>query len=144
MAVAGLEDLPGTELAAGTFTISAKENADLAGVLESAAPAGDAAHPLWAYIATQRGIDIGITELCALADFDVNDGPMLGSTKLSYGKPLRVGVEYKVTGEVLDITRKEGNSGTFDIFTFRERLVDPDGEEAASATNTFILPRRAS
>jgi hypothetical protein len=144
MAVAGLEDLPGTELPAGAFTIGAKENADLAGVLESAAPAGDAAHPLWAYIATQRGIDIGIAELCALADFDVDDGPMLGSTKLTYGKPLRVGVEYAVQGEVIDIVRKEGKSGTFDILSFRERLLDPDGGEAAVATNTFILPRRAS
>ena len=144
MVVAGLEGLPGTELAAGTFTIGAAENADLAGVLESEAPGGDAAHPLWAYIATQRGIGIGITELCALADFDVDDGPMLGSTKLTYGAPLRVGVEYEVKGEVVDITRKEGKSGTFDILTFRERLLDREGAEAASATNTFILPRRAS
>lgn len=144
MAVAGLEELPGTVLPAGSFTISASENADLAGVLEGPAPAGEAAHPLWAYIATQRGIDIGITELCALADFDVADGPMLGSTKLTYGEPLQVGVEYAVQGEVVDIVRKEGRSGTFDILTFRERLLDPEGEEAASATNTFILPRRQS
>ncbi len=144
MAVAGLEELPGTVLPAGSFTISASENADLAGVLEGPAPAGEAAHPLWAYIATQRGIDIGITELCALADFDVADGPMLGSTKLTYGEPLQVGVEYAVQGEIVDIVRKEGRSGTFDILTFRERLLDPDGEEAASATNTFILPRRQS
>jgi hypothetical protein len=144
MAVAGLEELPGTVLPAGSFTISASENADLAGVLEGPVPAGEAAHPLWAYIATQRGIDIGITELCALADFDVADGPMLGSTKLTYGEPLQVGVEYAVQGEVVDIVRKEGRSGTFDILTFRERLLDPEGEEAASATNTFILPRRQS
>jgi hypothetical protein len=144
MAVAGLEELPGTELAAGSFTIDASENADLAEVLEGPTPAGDVAHPLWAYIATQRGIDIGIAELCALADFDVADGPMLGSTKLTYGKPLRVGVEYAVKGEIIDIVRKEGRSGTFDILTFRERLLDADGEEAASATNTFILPRRQS
>jgi hydroxyacyl-ACP dehydratase HTD2-like protein with hotdog domain len=69
---------------------------------------------------------------------------MLGSTKLTYGKPLRVGVEYAVKGEIIDIVRKEGRSGTFDILTFRERLLDANGEEAASATNTFILPRRQS
>lgn len=142
MPVEGLDGLPGTELPAGSFTISAKENADLAQVLEDPAPTGEDAHPLWAYIATQRGIDIGIAELCALADFDVDDGPMLGSTKLTYGKPLRVDVEYQVKGEIVDINRKEGRSGTFDILAFRERLLDPDGEEAASATNTFILPRR--
>lgn len=147
MAVAGLEDLPGKELSAGSFTITAGENSDLAGVLEGPAPEGpegDGAHPLWAYIATQRGIDVGIAELCAMADFDVNDGPMLGSTKLTYDKPLKVGVEYAVNGEIVDIVRKEGRSGTFDILTFRERLIDPSGEQAASATNTFILPRRDS
>lgn len=69
---------------------------------------------------------------------------MLGSTKLTYGEPLQVGVEYAVQGEVVDIVRKEGRSGIFDILTFRERLLDPEGEEAASATNTFILPRRQS
>ena len=144
MAVAGLEDLPGKELPAGSFTIPADEDSDLSGVLEGPGPGGDVAHPLWAYIATQRGIDIGIAELCSLADFDVDDGPMLGSTKLTYGKPLKIGVEYAVKGEVVDIVRKEGRSGTFDILTFRERLVEPGGEEAASATNTFILPRRES
>jgi hypothetical protein len=144
MAVAGLEDLPGKELSAGSFTIPAGENSDLAGLLEGPVPEGDAAHPLWAYIATQRGIDVGIAELCAMADFDVNDGPMLGSTKLTYDKPLKVGVEYAVNGEIVDIVRKEGRSGTFDILTFRERLIEPGGEQAASATNTFILPRRNS
>jgi len=142
MAVPGLENLPGRELPAGSFTIDAVENADLATVLEAPPPGGNEAHPLWAYIATQRGIDISVEELCALADFDVADGPMLGSTELTYGGPLKVGVDYEVKGEILDIVRKEGQSGTFDILTFRERLLDAEGAEAAAATNTFILPRR--
>jgi hypothetical protein len=105
---------------------------------------GDEAHPLWAYIATQRGIDISVAELCALADFDVADGPMLGSTELTYAGPLKVGVDYEVRGEILGIVRKEGRSGVFDILTFRERLIDPEYGEAAAATNTFILPRRTA
>lgn len=134
--------LPGTELPAGAFTITPEEQERLASALGGDALGGDP-HPIWAYIATQRGIGIGVAELCALADFDVDDGPMLGSVELTYSAPLELGVEYTVTGEIVGIERKHGRkAGTFDILTFRERLLAPDGAEVASTTNTFILPRR--
>ncbi|HET6506998.1 MAG TPA: hypothetical protein VFG42_09425 [Baekduia sp.] len=134
----------GTPLPPGTFTITPEENRRLAGVL-GADPEDTTAHPLWAYVATQRGIGIGVADLCALADFDVADGPMLGSVDMELRAPLAVGVEYRVTGEVLSIVRKEGRkTGPFDIMTYRERLLDGDGAEVVSTTNTFILPRRAA
>jgi hypothetical protein len=132
---------PPTALPEGVFTITAEDQA----LLSEALGRGDAggAHPVWAYIATQRGIGISVADLCALADFDVNDGPMLGSVELTYAAPIELGIEYRVTGEVLGIERKHGRkAGTFDVMTFRERLLAPDGAEVASATNTFILPRR--
>jgi hypothetical protein len=137
----GFEQLRGTALPAGTFTVTAAEQERLAAAIGS--PPGEGAHPVWAYIATQRGIDIGIAELCALADFDVKDGPMLGSVEMEYAAPVELDVPYRVTGEVLGIERKHGRkAGTFDLLTFRERLLAPDGREVASSTNTFILPRR--
>jgi hypothetical protein len=140
MTAPGLEHLPGTELPAGSFTITPEEQARLAEGLGRDAP--DEAHAVWAYIATQRGIGIGIADLCALADFDVEDGPMLGSVELTYEGPIEIGVEYRVTGEVVGIERKQGRkAGTFDVMTFRERLLAPGGAEVATATNTFILPR---
>jgi hypothetical protein len=136
-----VDGLAGTELPAGSFTITAAEQERLVEALGHGV-AGDP-HPIWAYVATQRGIGIGVVELCALAGFDVADGPMLGSVELSFSAPLELGVEYFVTGEVLGIERKHGRkAGTFDVLTFRERLVGPDGAEVASTTNTFILPRR--
>jgi hypothetical protein len=141
MTAPGFEDLPGTVLPEGTFTITAEEQEQLAGALGSAAD--DGAHPVWAYFAPQRGIGIGIADLCGLADFDVADGPMLGSVDLTYASPLEVGVPYRVTGEMLAIERKQGRkTGTFDVMSFRLRLIGPDGEEVASVTNSFILPRR--
>jgi hypothetical protein len=129
-----------TPLPAGAFTITASDQAQLAAALGTDASADP--HPIWAYIATQRGIGIGVAELCALADFDVADGPLLGSVELIYSAPIEVGVEYAVTGEIVGIERKHGRkAGTFDVLTFRERLVAPDGAEVASTTNTFILPR---
>jgi acyl dehydratase len=142
MSVPGLEALPGTTLPEGSFTITEEENRRLGAVLGSSGEA-TVAHPVWAYIATQRGIGISVADLCSLADFDVNDGPMLGSVEMDYGAPLAIGVTYRVTGEVLGIERKHGRkTGTFDIMTYRERLIAPDGAEVASSTNTFILPRR--
>jgi hypothetical protein len=133
--------IAGTELPAGSFTITAADQEELAAALGTGASPDP--HPIWAYIATQRGIGIGVAELCALADFDVDDGPMLGSVELTYSAPIALGVEYTVTGEVVGIERKHGRTaGTFDVLTFRERLLAPDGVEVASTTNTFILPRR--
>jgi hypothetical protein len=142
MSVPGLEHLPGTALPEGGFTITEEEDRQVLDVVGGDPAADGTAHPLWAYIATQRGIGISVADLCALADFDVNDGPMLGSTDLEYAGKLRIGVPYRVTGEVIDIARKAGRSGTFDVMTFRERLVGEDGEAVASSTSTFILPRK--
>jgi hypothetical protein len=137
----GLEHLPGTQLPEGTFTITEEEQRRLTAAIGSPS---DGAHPVWAYIAPQRGIGIGVAELCALAEFDMErDGPMLGSVDMTYHRPLEVGVEYRVTGEIVDIERKHGRkTGAFDVLTYRLRLIAPDGEEVVVATNQWILPRR--
>jgi hypothetical protein len=144
MSAPGLEHLPGTELPGGTFTITAQEDGNVLEVVGGEPAADGVAHPLWAYIATQRGIGISVADLCALADFDVNDGPMLGSSALEFHAPIRVGVEYHVTGRVLAIDRKQGGSGTFDVMAFREDLLDADGAPVASSTSTYILPRKGA
>jgi hypothetical protein len=139
----GFEHLPGTQLAPGEFTISREEAESLAGALLASDPVNDTAHPIWAYIATQRGIGISIAGLCELADFDVADGPMLGSVDIEYGAPVRIGVAHRVTGEVVGLERKVGRkTGTFDILTYRLAMTAPGGETVARCTNTFILPRR--
>jgi hypothetical protein len=143
--VTGFEHLPGTSLPAGEFTITRQEAESLAGALLARSSSTDAAHPIWAYIATQRGIEISIAGLCALADFDVADGPMLGSVEIEYGAPLRIGTSYRVTGEVVGLERKVGRkAGTFDILTYSLTMAGADGAVVARCTNTFILPRRES
>ena len=143
MTAPGFEQLPGTTLPEGSFTITQEEQRQLTEALGS--PDAEGAHPVWAYFATQRGIGISVAGLCELADFDVNDGPMLGSVEMTYSGPIRTGVQYRVAGEVVGIERKHGRrAGTFDVLTFRERLIGADGEEVATSTNTFILPRRGT
>ncbi|MCW2983866.1 MAG: hypothetical protein JWR63_1436 [Conexibacter sp.] len=133
-----LQDHP---LASGTFTVTPVDDREFREAV--CAPSADQAHPAWAYIATQRGIGIGVAELCALVDFDMADGPMLGSVRMEFAQPIELGRAYRVTGEVLGVDHKEGRrTGPFDILAFRERLLAEDGSEVASSTNTFILPRR--
>lgn len=143
--VPGFEHLPGTNLPAGEFTITTQEAESLAGALLTTTSSDGTAHPIWAYIATQRGIDISIAGLCALAEFDVQDGPMLGSVEIEYSAPVRIATPYRVTGEVVGLDRKHGRkTGTFDILTFRLAMAGPDGAVVVRCTNTFILPRRQS
>jgi hypothetical protein len=142
MSVPGLEHLPGTELPAGTFTITAEEDARVLQVVGGEPAPDGTAHPLWAYIAPQRGIGISVADICTLADFDVNDGPMLGSSALEFHAPLKLDEPYRVTGLVLSIDRKSGSIGTFDIMAFREDLLAQDGSLVAVSTSTYILPRK--
>jgi acyl dehydratase len=142
MPVVGLETLPGTALSEGSFVITHAEDLRVREVVGGEPASDGLAHPLWAYIAPQRGIGTSVAELCALAAFDVNDGPMLGSSELEYHGPIRIGVRYRVTGRVIDITRKHGSTGTFDVMEFREDMHDEAGELVATSISTYILPRR--
>jgi hypothetical protein len=144
MSVPGLEHLPGTELPAGTFTITAEEDARVLEVVGGEPSPDGTAHPLWAYIAPQRGIGISVADICALADFDVNDGPMLGSSELELHAGINLGEPYTVTGRVLSIDRKQGSIGTFDLMAFREDLLDAGGKLVAVSTSTYVLPRKAA
>jgi hypothetical protein len=142
MTAPGFESLPGTALPAGEFTITEEDDRRVLEVV-GGEPADDgSAHPLWAYIAPQRGIGIGVADICRLADFDIADGPMLGSSRLEYHRTIMIGVPYRVTGEVIGIERKRGRIGVFDVLEFREDLWAPEGELVASSISTYILPRR--
>ncbi|MGP6177249.1 hypothetical protein ACTU6U_08110 [Microbacterium sp. A196] len=137
-----LRDLPGTELTAGSISIPASEAAMLTEALGTETPA-DELHPVYAYLATQRGIGMSVREVCALADFDIDDGPMLGSVEFGYQAPMRADTDYGVEGTILGITRKQGRgAGVFDLLDFEERLIGDGGETIASARLSFVLPRK--
>lgn len=136
-----LRAIAGTELTPGTIVIPPSEAELVTAVLGTPAPA-DQLHPVYAYIASQRGIGISVAELCAIAGFDIDDGPMLGSIDFEYPGVMRAGVEYRVEGTILDITRKQGRAvGVFDLLLFQWRIVE-DGAVVTSCTCTFVLPRK--
>jgi hypothetical protein len=144
MTLEGYEDLPGTPLPSGRITIPESESRELDRVLGSPETAPGELHPLHGFIAAQRGIGASIPDVCGLADFPVEDGPMMGTLEIELSKPMRSDVEYVIEGEVLDLVRKHGRTrGTFDLLTFRESVIDPsDSKVVASVTNSFVLPRK--
>lgn len=145
MTTVGFEHLPGRPLRPGTIAIPAAERKLLADALRGPLPEGGELHPLHAFIAAQRGVGESIQDLCQMADFSVDDGPMMGSIDMDLRQPLLPDTEYRIEGEVVDIVRKSGRArGEFDLFTYRERVITPEGDVAAEITNTFVLFRRDS
>jgi hypothetical protein len=139
-----LRDLPGTALPEGTYVVQPWADMLLRNILEGPAARGNEAHPLFGYIAAQCGIGIDVDGILALGRSSRDDGPMMASLDLTLNRPIRIGVEYRVTGQILSVERKHGRAtGSFDLMRFEERLFEADEDApAAHVINTWILPRR--
>ena len=137
-------DVAGTKLdGTGTFTISAVENAALCRSTGVEPSLDGAAHPIYYYIATQVAMGKTVAGLCAACDFDVEEGPMMGSSGVRFASQLRTGGTYKVTGEILSLVRKRSRKlGVMDVLTYRLRLHEMDGAVALETDNVWVLPRK--
>lgn len=145
------QDLPPPPQVAGVsldgeriFVISAEENTALCrstGV--EPAPDG-AAHPIYYYIATQVAMGKTVAGLCAACEFDVEDGPMMGSSGVRFSTPLKIGQPYRVTGEILSLVRKRSRKlGVMDVLTYRLRLHEAaSGAAVLETDNVWVLPRK--
>jgi hypothetical protein len=149
--MSGTTDLPPAPEVAGIsldgsepYTISAEQNAALCRSTGVAPAADGSAHPIYYYIATQVAMGKTVAGLCAACDFDVEDGPMMGSSGVRFAGTLRVDVPYRVSGEILGLTRKRSRKlGVMDVLEYRLRLHAPDGGAIAETTNVWVLPRPA-
>ena len=144
-------ELPPAPAVAGTsldgikvFTISVEENAALCRST-GVEPANDgSAHPIYYYIATQVAMGKTVTGVCETCEFDVEEGPMMGSSGVRFSEPLMVGENYKVTGEILSLVRKPSRKlGVMDVLTYRLRLhKEKDGVCILETDNVWVLPRK--
>jgi hypothetical protein len=143
-------DLPEPPQVAGTslagalpYVISAEENRALC-ESTGVAPAGDGtAHPIYFYIATQVGMGMTVAGLCAACEFDVEDGPMMASSKVTFAKALVTDQPYRVTGRIVSLVRKPSRKlGVMDMLEYVLELSLPDGTPVLSTTNVWVLPRR--
>ena len=92
----GSVDLPEPPQVAGTslagthpYVISAEENRALCESTGVAPAADGTAHPIYFYIATQVGMGMTVAGLCAACEFDVEDGPMMASSKVDVPEAAR-------------------------------------------------------
>jgi hypothetical protein len=128
---------------AADYVISADENRALC-ESTGVAPAGDgSAHPIYFFIATQVGMGMTVAGLCAACDFDVAEGPMMASSKVTFSRPLMTGQSYRVTGRIMSLVRKPSRKlGVMDMLEYLLELSLTDGTPVLSTTNVWVLPRR--
>lgn len=131
--------LDGTE----TYVIDTGQNAALCRSTGVEPAADGTAHPIYYYIATQIAMGQSVAGLCAICEFDVEDGPMMGSSSVRFSSPLRVGTPYSVTGEIMGLDRKRSRKlGVMDVLTYCLRLHDESGVQALETENVWVLPRK--
>jgi len=143
-------DLPPPPQVAGTslagsqpYVISAEENRALCESTGVGAAADGTAHPIYFYIATQVGMGMTVAGLCAACEFDVDDGPMMASSKVTFSRPLVTSQPYRVTGRIVSLVRKPSRKlGVMDMLEYLLELSLPDGTAVLSTTNVWVLPRR--
>ena len=148
--MSGVADLPPAPVVAGTsldgtepYVITAEQNAALCRSTGVQPATDGTAHPIYYYIATQVAMGKTVAGVCATCAFDVEDGPMMGSSGVSFVAPLRVGVPYRVTGEILGLVRKRSRKlGVMDVLEYRLRLHDESGAAVLETTNVWVLPRK--
>jgi hypothetical protein len=142
-------DLPAPPQVAGRslagalpYVISAEENRALCESTGVAPAADGTAHPIYFYVATQVGMGMTVAGLCAACEFDVEDGPMMASSKVTFSRPLATGQPYKVTGRIVSLVRKPSRKlGVMDMLEYLLELSLPDGTAVLSTTNVWVLPR---
>jgi hypothetical protein len=126
------------------YTITAEENAALCASIGVQPAADGAAHPIYFYIATQVGMGQTVAGLCQVCEFNVEDGPMMAGSKVTFQRPLMTRQPYCVTGEIVSLVRKQSRKlGIMDMLEYVLRLSLPDGTPVLSTTNVWVLPRKA-
>jgi hypothetical protein len=138
-------DVAGTSLdGTKVFTISADENTALCRSTGVEPASNGTAHPIYYYIATQVAMGKTVAGVCKTCEFDVEDGPMMGSSGVKFSSPLMVGQSYRVTGEILSLVRKQSRKlGVMDVLTYRLRLhKETDGTCILETDNVWVLPRK--
>lgn len=126
------------------FIVSAEENDRLCRSIGVSAATDGTAHPIWYYVATQVGMGKTVAGVCEACEFDVEDGPMMGSSGVRFASPILVGKPYTVSGEILSLVRKRSRKlGVMDVLTYRLRLHPAEGGDAILETdNVWVLPRK--
>jgi len=146
-------DLAGWRLPGGTCRVEGWESLLLHDAVRS--PRSPRPHPIWAFLAPQRGMGLTLAALFEGLGCPLDAGPLLGTFGARFaghgaqrswtpaGSPLALDVEYEVSGGVTTVRRRTGRVlGTVDEVEVVLDLRRADGAPVLTATYGFLLPRR--
>lgn len=106
---------------------------------------GEAAHSIFAHLATHIGMGWTFNEFLAAVQATPGDGVVFGGGTFTYNQQILIGHSYVIKSVMHSVERKHGRrAGTFDAITVALDLIDVEGtgEPAVSTTETYIVPRR--
>ncbi|WP_433801851.1 MaoC family dehydratase [Actinomycetospora sp. CA-084318] len=133
-----MSDLVGWRVPGGPSRVDGYENLLLHDAVR--APRSPEPHPVWAFLAPQRGMGLSLAALFEALGTPLDAGPVLGSFSARLHAPLRLGVDHTVTGGVTSVVRRASRVlGPFDEVAVELEL----GREVpvVSARYAFLLPR---
>jgi acyl dehydratase len=134
-------DLVGWRLPGGTCRVEGWESLLLHDAVRS--PRSPRPHPIWAFLAPQRGMGLTLAALFEALDCPLDSGPLLGTFGARCVGPLALDVEYEVSGGVTSVRRRTGRVlGTVDEVEVVLDMRRADGAPVLTATYGFLLPRR--
>ena len=134
-------DLEGRRLPGGTCRVEGWESLLLHDAVRS--PRSPHPHPIWAFLAPQRGMGLSLAALFETLGCPLDAGPLLGTFGARCVGPLALDVEHAVRGGVTRVRRRTGRVlGVVDEVEVVLDLTRTDGAPVLTATYGFLLPRR--
>ena len=133
------EELAGRRLPGGTCRVEGYESLLMHDAVR--APRSPDPHPIWAFLAPQRGMGCSLAELFDGLGCRLEDGPLLGRFGARLAGPLVLDVEHEVRGGITGVRRREGR--VLGVVDEVEMVLDllRDGAPVLTATYGFLLPR---
>jgi hypothetical protein len=131
--------LRGHRLPGGHYRISAAESSQLARLcgVEASRP-----HPVFSSVVTLKALGVTIEQLCALCEFRLEDGPMLGEFTTRFFLPLEQDVRYTTNATIESIDRTHSaRAGVLDRLRFAVHICLPNGTVAVEVHYLWLLPR---
>jgi hypothetical protein len=131
--------LRGHRLPGGEYRISDAESRQVARLCGFEAPQP---HPVFSSVVTLKTLGVTIEQLCALCEFRLEDGPMLGEFTTRFLIPLEQDVRYTTEATIESIDRTHSaRAGVLDRLRFSVRIRLRNGAVAAEARYLWLLPR---
>ena len=130
------------DLPSGQYTLTAQGDASLREACAATALFPAQALPVFASVATLAADGLSIEELIRLCGAAMEDGPMLGECAMTFHRPLRTGITYRIDRQVRSLERKASRRlGTMDLLHLVVTVTEPGGVPAAEVVYTWVLPK---